>query len=88
MKEPQDHLREDRRIGLWVGILVLAILAGAVLFSVAAACVWWLRPLASVRGLLLDRIFYTILRGGVCGDASLADRPAHSLPTARRPGRR
>lgn len=61
MKEPQDHRPADRRGGLWVGVLVLGVLTGAVLFSVAATRLWWLQPLASVQGLLLDRIFYTIL---------------------------
>ncbi|HYM92131.1 MAG TPA: cytochrome-c oxidase [bacterium] len=61
MEQPQRRGGEDHLGRRWLGILVLAIVAGGIAFGIAATRVWWLLPLASAQGALVDRIFYTIL---------------------------
>jgi cytochrome c oxidase subunit II len=55
--EAQDH----RRAGVWTGILVLAILVAGVGSFVIAKYKWWLQPLASVQGTVIDQYFNWIL---------------------------
>jgi len=55
--DAHDH----RRAGMWAGILVLAILVAGVGSFVVAAHLWWLQPLASVQGRVIDEYFNAIL---------------------------
>jgi len=55
-----DEVRDERRAGMWMAVLVLFVLVASVVSFVIAAYVWWLPPLASDRG-ILDQIFNAIL---------------------------
>src|SRR6202022_1575699 len=50
-----------RRAGVWTGILVLVILVAGVGSFVVAKSKWWLQPLASVQGRVIDAYFTWIL---------------------------
>jgi cytochrome c oxidase subunit 2 len=60
MASPNDT-RDERRAGMWTGILVLFILVAGVGSFVYAAYNWWLQPLASVQGGIIDQYFNAIL---------------------------
>lgn len=51
----------ERRTGLWLGIVILALTAGGVISTLVARGRWWLPPLASVHGRDIDRMFYITL---------------------------
>ena len=55
--DTQDH----RRAGVWAGILILIILVAGVGSFVVATHLWWLQPLASVQGRVIDQYFNAIL---------------------------
>src|SRR5438309_11025547 len=57
LRDAHDH----RRAGMWAGILVLVILVAGVVSFVVAAHLWWLQPLASVQGRVIDQYFNSIL---------------------------
>src|SRR5438445_9037565 len=57
LSDAHDH----RRAGMWAGILVLVILVAGVVSFVVAAHLWWLQPLASVQGRVIDQYFNSIL---------------------------
>lgn len=58
--DPMDQVRDERRTGMWMALLVLFILVAGVVSFVVAAYIWWLPPLASDRG-IIDQIFNAIL---------------------------
>lgn len=51
----------ERRTGLWLGLVILALTAGGVVSTIIARGRWWLPPLASVHGQDVDRMFYITL---------------------------
>ena len=53
--------RDERRAGLWMGVLVLFILAAGVGSFIYAAYNWWLPSLASKQGIVADEMFNAIL---------------------------
>jgi cytochrome c oxidase subunit II len=55
--DAHDH----RRAGVWAGILILVILVAGVGSFVVAKYYWWLQPLASKQGSVIDRYFNAIL---------------------------
>jgi cytochrome c oxidase subunit 2 len=55
--DAHDH----RRAGVWAGILVLIILVAGVGSFVVAKYYWWLQPLASKQGSVIDQYFNAIL---------------------------
>jgi len=57
--EPQ--VRDERRAGMWVGILILFILVAGSGSFVIASHKWWLQPLASEQGRVIDEYFVWIL---------------------------
>ncbi len=61
--DSSSDAHDHRRAGVWTGILVLVILvAGVGSFVVAAQPdKWWLQPLASVQGRVIDQYFNAIL---------------------------
>ncbi len=59
--DAQHDAHDHRRAGMWTGILVLVILAAGVGSFVVAKYQWWLQPLASAQGRVIDRYFYAIL---------------------------
>jgi cytochrome c oxidase subunit II len=61
--DPQDRMVDERRAGMWIGILVLVVMAASVIsfFYAAAGGRWWLQPLASVQGIPIDEFFGAIL---------------------------
>lgn len=60
MASPTDS-HDQRAAGLWAGTLVLFILVAGVGSFVVAAYKWWLQPLASVQGAIIDQYFNAIL---------------------------
>jgi cytochrome c oxidase subunit 2 len=56
-----SNTEDHRRAGVWTGILVLAILVAGVGSFVVAKYKWWLQPLASVQGRVIDQYFNWIL---------------------------
>jgi cytochrome c oxidase subunit II len=52
---------DQRAAGMWTGILVLFILVAGVGSFVVASYKWWLQPLASVQGGIIDQYFNAIL---------------------------
>src|SRR5579864_1634 len=59
--QPQSGVRDERRAGFWAGILFLFILVAGVVSFIVARYHWWLQPLASVQGRVIDEYFYAIL---------------------------
>lgn len=58
---PMDQARDERRAGMWMAVLVLFILVAGVVSFVIAAYVWWMPPLASTQGVVMDEMFNAIL---------------------------
>lgn len=58
---PLERAPDERRTGMWIGILVLAVMAASVVSFVIAAYVMWLQPLASKQGRTVDEFFAAIL---------------------------
>jgi cytochrome c oxidase subunit 2 len=60
---PRNDVRDERPAGLWTGILVLFILVVGVLSFILAKYKydWWLQPLASRQGKVIDQYFNAIL---------------------------
>src|SRR6202011_3633082 len=56
-----SNTEDHRRAGLWTGILILAVLVAGVGSFVVAKRLWWLQPLASVQGRVIDAYFNWIL---------------------------
>jgi cytochrome c oxidase subunit 2 len=57
----RDSARDERRAGMWIGLLVLFILVAGVVSFIVAKYRWWLQPLASTQGRVIDEYFYAIL---------------------------
>lgn len=57
----QTDTHDHRAAGLWTGILIIFILVAGVVSFVVAAYKWWLQPLASVQGRIIDQYFNAIL---------------------------
>jgi len=64
---PQGEARDERRAGLWAGILVLFILVAGVGSFIVARSQWWLQPLASAQGKVIDEYFDWILYATAIG---------------------
>jgi cytochrome c oxidase subunit 2 len=60
MSDGQTSVNE-RRTGLWLAIVILAVTLGGVASTLVARGRWWLPPLASVHGRDVDRMFYITL---------------------------
>ncbi len=58
---PLERTPDERRTGMWIGILVLAVMTASVVAFVIAAHKWWLQPLASAEGRVIDEFFWVIL---------------------------
>jgi len=56
-----NDAHDHRRAGMWAGILILGILVAGVGSFVVATHLWWLQPLASVQGRVIDQYFNAIL---------------------------
>lgn len=56
-----DQPRDERRAGMWMGVLVLFILAASLVSFVVAAYIWWLPSLASRPRIIIDEMFNAIL---------------------------
>jgi cytochrome c oxidase subunit 2 len=65
--QPQSGVRDERRAGFWAGILFLFILVAGVVSFIVARYHWWLQPLASVQGRVIDEYFYAILLATAIG---------------------
>lgn len=65
--QPQSDARDERRAGFWTGILVLFILVAGVGSFIVAQSQWWLQPLASVQGKVIDEYFNAILAATAIG---------------------
>ncbi|HKV43342.1 MAG TPA: cytochrome c oxidase subunit II [bacterium] len=65
--QPQSVVRDERRAGFWAGILILFILVAGVVSFIVARYQWWLQPLASVQGRVIDEYFYAILLATAIG---------------------
>ena len=53
--------RDERRAGLWAGLLILFIMVAGVVSFIVAGHRWWLQPLASTQGRVIDEYFNAIL---------------------------
>ncbi len=61
--EPAHQTPDERRTGMWIGILVFVIMIASVVSFMFAAWGgrWWLQPLASRQGVVVDEFFAVIL---------------------------
>jgi cytochrome c oxidase subunit 2 len=56
-----DEHKDHRAAGAWTGALIVFILVAGFVSFVVAAYKWWLQPLASVQGRVIDEYFNAIL---------------------------
>ena len=65
--QSQGEGRDERQAGLWAGMLVLFILVAGVGSFIVARSQWWLQPLASAQGKVIDEYFDWILYATAIG---------------------
>ncbi|HLJ61186.1 MAG TPA: cytochrome c oxidase subunit II [bacterium] len=59
--EHPGQVKDERWAGRWMSALMMFILVAGVLSFVWSARSYWLLPLASAQGVVLDQLFYVIL---------------------------